>query len=176
MTELKFETSKCEWDDGIWLCLKISKGYEHAAQSFVFSRKDKPYITQIKEYRKKRSLDANAYCWKLIGNIADALRTSKEEVYLLMLKRYGQGGMVSLEAHQVKQFERAFPYHEKAGEAVLNGKVFYHYRFWVGSSQYDTREMSILIDGIVDECKQMGLETWPPDQIALLKDSWQEAG
>lgn len=87
-----------------------------------------------------------------------------------------QGGMVSLEAHQVKQFERAFPYHEKAGKAVLNGKVFYHYRFWVGSSQYDTREMSILIDGIVDECKQIGLETWPPDQIALLKDNWQEAG
>ena len=166
MTELKFETSKCKWDDGIWLCLKISKGYEHAAQSFVFRMKDKPYIAQIKEYRKKRSLDANAYCWKLIGNIADALRTSKEEVYLLMLKRYGQGGMVSLEAHQVKQFERAFPY----------GKVFYHYRFWVGSSQYDTREMSILIDGIVDECKQIGLETWPPDQIALLKDNWQEAG
>ena len=59
---------------------------------------------------------------------------------------------------------------------MLNGKVFYHYRFWVGSSQYDTKEMSILIDGIVDECKQMGLETWPPDQIALLKDNWQEAG
>ena len=94
----------------------------------------------------------------------------------MMLKRYGQGGMVSLEAHQVKQFERAFPYHEKAGEAALNGKGFYHYRFWVGSSQYDTKEMSILIDGIVDECKQMGLETWPPDQIALLKDNWQEAG
>ena len=93
-----------------------------------------------------------------------------------MLKRYGQGGMVSLEAHQTKQFERAFPYHEKAGETALNGKPFYHYRFWVGSSQYDTREMSILIDGIVDECKQMGLETWPPDQIALLKDNWQEAG
>lgn len=46
----------------------------------------------------------------------------------------------------------------------------------MGSSQYDTKEMSILIDGIVDECKQMGLETWPPDQIALLKDNWQEAG
>ena len=93
MTELKFETSKCKWDDGIWLCLKISKGYEHAAQSFVFRMKDKPYTAQIKEYRKKRSLDANAYCWKLIGDIADALRTSKEEVYRLMLKRYGQGGM-----------------------------------------------------------------------------------
>ncbi|MDQ9744386.1 hypothetical protein RF397_17385, partial [Acinetobacter baumannii] len=66
--------------------------------SFVFGMKDKLYIAQIKEYRKKRSLDANAYCWKLIGDIADALRTSKEEVYLLMLKRYGQGGMVSLEA------------------------------------------------------------------------------
>lgn len=176
MTELNFEKAKCEWDDGMWLCLKISKGYEHAAQSFVFRMKDKPYTAQIKEYRKKRSLDAQRILLEADRGYCRRARTSKEEVYRLMLKRYGQGGMVSLEAHQVKQFERAFPHHEKAGEAALNGKGFYHYRFWVGSSQYDTKEMSILIDGIVDECKQMGLETWPPDQIALLKENWQEAG
>lgn len=176
MTELNFEKAKCKWDDGIWLCLKISKGFEHAAQNFVFAMKDKPYMASIKQYRKKRSLDANAYCWKLIGEIADTLRASKEEIYFLMLKRYGQGGMVSIEESQAAQFERAFPYHEKAGEAVLSGKRFFHYRFWVGSSQYDTKEMAILIDGIVDECKQMGIETWPPDQIDLLKDHWQEVG
>ena len=62
MTELKFETSKCKWDDGIWLCLKISKGYEHAAQSFVFRMKDKPLhrtdqgIQKEKKFGRQRIL------------------------------------------------------------------------------------------------------------------------
>ena len=59
-------------------------------------QQDRDKIFEIKEHKEKRSLTANAYAWSLIGKIADALRTSKEETYLTMLKRYGQSEMVSV--------------------------------------------------------------------------------
>ena len=58
--------------------------------------KDKDYVFEIKEYKQKRSLNANAYCWVLINKIANILRKSKEEVYLQMLIDYGQSEMVSI--------------------------------------------------------------------------------
>ena len=51
---------------------------------------DKNKKFEIKPYHKKRSLNANAYAWMLIGKIADVVRNSKEEVYIEMLKKYGQ--------------------------------------------------------------------------------------
>ena len=56
---------------------------------------DREKVFEIKEHRQKRSLTANAYAWTLIGKIADAMRISKDECYLLMLKRYGQSEIVS---------------------------------------------------------------------------------
>ena len=57
---------------------------------------DKNKKFEIKEYHKKRSLNANAYAWALIGKIADVLRNSKDEIYLEMLKKYGQSEIVSV--------------------------------------------------------------------------------
>ena len=57
---------------------------------------DRERLFEIKEHREKRSLNANAYAWALIGKIADAMRISKDECYLLMLKRYGQHELVSV--------------------------------------------------------------------------------
>ena len=50
--------------------------------------------------------------------------------------------------------------------------MFEHFRFWVGSSEYNTQEMSVLIDGIVQEAKQLGIETLTPMELARLKDEW----
>ena len=125
---------------------------------------------KIDRYRQKRSLNANAYAWTLIGKIADKIRSSKEEVYLTMLKEYGQSDLVSVLAHiPVKSY---FKYYEEAGESSLNGKLFKHYRVYKGSSEFDTREMSIFIDGIVSEAKNLGIETLTPNEIAKMKDLW----
>jgi len=133
-----------------------------------------PVDIEIKKHRERRSRDANAYCWVLIGKIAEAIRPplSKEEVYMLMLKRYGQGGVVSIEDRYVQRFKREFPYCEEHGKAQLNGKQFKHFRFWVGSSQYDTKEMSLLIDGIVSEARELDIDTDTPAAIARLKEEW----
>ena len=129
---------------------------------------DKPVEIIIKRYREKRSLDANAYLWALIGKIADALRESKEEIYFDMLKRYGQGGAVSVEQKYAEDFKRSYKYNDFLGSSTLNGKTFQHFRFWVGSSEYNTEEMSILIDGVVREAKDLGIETMSPEELKSL--------
>ena len=123
-------------------------------------------------YKAKRSLNANNYAWKLITEIANATRQSKEEVYLKMLKDYGQSDMISVrDGIPVKNY---FKYYEEAGESTLKGKLFKHYRVYMGSSEFDTNEMSIFIDGIVHEAKNLGIETLTPNEIARLKDLWGE--
>lgn len=122
---------------------------------------------EIKRWRDHRSLDANAYCWVLITKIADVLRTDKQTVYVEMLKRYGQGGLVYV-PDSFKDVLREFKYYE-LDEITQNGA---YYRVWVGSSQYNSEEMSILIDGIISEAKELDIETETPDEIARMKSLW----
>lgn len=126
---------------------------------------------EIKKKTKKRSLNANNYAWELITQIGNVLRMDKEEVYFRMLQSYGQSQMISvLSDIDVSRFIK---YYSKAGESILNGKNFTHYKVYTGSSEYDTKEMSILIDGIVQECKNLGIETLPPNELKSLKESWK---
>ena len=127
--------------------------------------KDKKF--EIKEKREKRSLSQNSYAWELITKIGNVLRKSKEEVYLQMLKDYGQSEIVSiLSSIDPKGY---FKYYEKIGTGIVNNKEFTHYKIFKGSSEFDSKEMSIFIDGIVQECKQLGISTLTPDEIAQLK-------
>jgi hypothetical protein len=131
---------------------------------------------EIYKQKKKRSLDANSYAWLLITKIADALRTSKEELYIEMLKRYGQREpqLLSVIAEGVPMIYRATNNHCcEVGESELKGKVFKHLAILIGSSQYDTKAMSVLIDGIVSEAKELDIETLTPTQLAELKSSWK---
>lgn len=127
---------------------------------------------EIKPYREKRSLNANNYAWKLLTEIADILRAGKDEIYLKMLKRYGQSELISVLSHV--PIEHYVKYYEEAGESKLNGKMFTHYRVFKGSSEFDTREMSIFIDGVVSEAKGLGIQTETPDEIAKMKALWGE--
>lgn len=135
--------------------------------------KEKKLFILLKKHFNKRSLDANAYAWKLITEIANELRLSKEDVYLMMLKRYGQSEIISVLAHiPLQGFVKYF---EEAGESELNGKTFKHYKIYKGSSEYDTREMSILIDGIVSEAKELGIQTDTPEQIKEMMRRYEES-
>lgn len=132
--------------------------------------KDTIYDIKIKKYRQKRSKNANAYAWELITKIADELKLSKEEVYLNMLKNYGQSELVSVLANiDVTGY---FKYYEIAGKSLLNNKEFIHYKIFKGSSEYDTREMSILIDGIIHEAEQLGIATISDKELEKMKGSW----
>lgn len=132
---------------------------------------DRSKLFDIKPHREKRSLTANAYAWALIGKIADAVNASKDEVYLIMLKRYGQSQIVSvLSSVSVDGF---FKYYEPVSDSWLEGLRFTHYRVYKGSSEYDSKEMSVLIDGIVSEAEDLEIETLPPHEIQRLKEMWR---
>jgi hypothetical protein len=114
----------------------------------------------------------------LITKIADILRTSKEELYIEMLKRYGQREkqLISIIDNEeaLKMIYRATNNHCcEVGEGKVNGKQFKHLAILIGSSQYDTKQMSILIDGIVSEAKELGIETMTPAELQELKSSWK---
>ena len=127
---------------------------------------------KVERHREKRSLNANAYAWKLMTVIGNVLRISKEEVYLKMLQRYGQRQLISVLAEV--PISEYIKYCDEAGEGMVNGKLFKHYYVYKGSSEFDKREMSIFIDGIVSEAKDLLIPTDTPDQIAKMKALWGE--
>lgn len=167
--ELQFDKCKYNIDsEGFWLSLRVKNNNQ--AKEFIQNMQDKLHVAILKVFRNKRSLDSNAYAWKLITEIGNVLRADKEEIYLRMLKRYGQSDLVS-----VKSFVEAkcyFKYFEEVGKSTLNGIEFTHYKVYKGSSEFDSREMSILIDGIVSECKELGIETLTPNEIERMKGEW----
>lgn len=131
---------------------------------------EKPLVVKIEPVKKKRSLDSNAYCWVLIGQIADILRASKEEVYFNMLKNYGQSTVVSvLSEINVAGF---FKYYEEFGTGVVKGKNFTHYKVYKGSSEFDTKEMAVLIDGVISEAQELGIDCRTPEEIDKMKSLW----
>lgn len=153
--------------------LELSVNEVNDFKQLVDDLKDKDKLSiDIKQHREKRSLNANNYAWKLLTEIANVVRANKEDIYLLMLKRYGQSEIISALAHiPIGGYVK---YYEEAGESTLNGKLFKHYKVYKGSSEFDSREMSIFLDGIVSEAKEMGIPTETPEQIANLKSLWGE--
>ena len=133
--------------------------------------KDADIDISIKKFSDPRTLRANAYLWTLIGEIGNRMRLSKEEVYFDMLKAYGQVGAVSVQKKWSRQFERTNKYIENLGESELNGEPWRHYKFWIGSHEYSKDEFSILLDGVIQEAKQLGIETRPWEEIdSMLKE------
>ena len=145
---------------------------ENALQMVDELKAKEKLTVKIDEFKEKRSRNANNYAWKLITEIGNATRQSKDDVYLVMLKRYGQSEMISVRAGI--PVGRFLKYYEEAGESTLHGKLFKHYRVYTGSSEFDTKEMSIFIDGVVSEAKELNIPTETPEQIAKMKSLWGE--
>ncbi len=131
----------------------------------------------IKKAKKRRSLDANAYCWVLVDKLAEALRLSKEEVYRNAIR--GIGGVsdivcVRSEASDAlkKSWEsRGTGWQTETVPSKLNGCV--NMILYYGSSAYDSRQMSILIDRLVQDAQALGIETMPPDRLKALTEGWE---
>lgn len=133
-------------------------------------RQDKDLDVQVKEYRKKRSLDANAYCWLLLTKLANALNSTKEEVYEEMLRRTGfidENNIIAIpDDKEIESYPGHWLY-------ILTEDEWATYVRIRGSSEYDSKEMSVFIDNIIDECKSQGIETMTPEEIERLKKLWK---
>ena len=136
---------------------------------------------KLVQWRDKRSKDANGYFFVLVGKLADVLRVSKPYVHNLMLRKYGQiqkvddrpVWVVLPETEEVfKKVEEEDTLHLKPTSEVKEGKDGKMYRTYLllkGSHELDSRAFSILLDGIISECKEVGIETLPPEDLARLK-------
>ena len=154
-------------DFGKTACISFKTKNLAEAEQLYLKLKDVDDITlTAKKYSKRRSLDANAYLWVLINKMANMLCSDCDSVYLEMLKSYGQQFVVKIKEDKQGLFERSYKYFEK--HETLKESGVQYYRVYIGSSQYDTKEMSDLINGVVSEAKELGIDTDTPEQIQLL--------
>jgi hypothetical protein len=165
------------------IVLSVSAGRYELMQNAADLKKllddGKKLSVEIKQHREKRSLDANAYLWVLCQKLAEVHRTTKELVYRKFIKDVGQFQIVPIKDEAVEHWIKIWSSNglgwiaEVLEDSKLPGykKVISYY----GSSAYDTHEMSVLIDEVVQACKEDGIETLPPHELADLKNEWGKA-
>jgi hypothetical protein len=134
--------------------------------------KDKKLSVEIKQHRAARSLDANGYLWALLQQMAEVLKTSKDEIYLQMLERYGVFTHVIVKPDAAERIRNEWRTVRDLGEVKVNGKIGVQLQCYYGSHTYDTKEFSVLLDGVIYEAKELGIETLPPEQINDMKNEW----
>lgn len=132
---------------------------------------------KIGKFKQKRSLDANAYCWTLIGKIAEKTKVPKEEVYREAIR--GIGGnydVVCIKEDAADSLRSAWErngigWQTEVMLSKLDGctNVLLYY----GSSTYDTEQMSRLIENILQDCKALGIEVKPQEEIDSLLKNWR---
>lgn len=124
---------------------------------------------EIKKHRSRRSPDANAYAWVLIDKLACALGIGKAEVYRQAIRDIGGiSTTVCVPSAAVKALQDGWQHHglgwqSETFPSKIDGctNVVLYY----GSSSYDTRQMSALIDHLVQDAKSQGIETLPPHEL-----------
>lgn len=136
--------------------------------------KDKLYV--VEEYKEKRGLRANSYCWTLIGKIATEMNISKEEVYREFIKEHGVYRVITMNTSAVNTFikvwsERGLGWICDTSETdieELTDVIAYY-----GTSCYNKKQMAYFIDYVVEEAKALGIETLTPDEIEKLKSAYE---
>ena len=153
------------------LVIQLKGANRHELETLV---KDTDYRLKLVKWHDKRSLDSNAYLWKLCDLIAGKIGSSKEEVYENMLRSYGtiDDELPPIVVHSSADISKFQDHYLWFDSRELDGKKFDCYLRIKGSSEMDSKEMSHLIDGVIFEAKQLGIETLPPDEIQRMNERW----
>ena len=185
--ELKFTKAviKRLFDGAYELTLTISRDYAAELEKFKGDFTEGTlWDAVIKKHRERRSLDANAYCWVLLRRLAEKLQDitpdgktkTKEEIYRDHIRDVGVFEPLPIREDAVERFCAAWAakgvgwFVDIIDDSKLPGYKRVH--AYYGSSTYNTAEMSRLIDNIVQDCKALGVETLPPQELQRLKEEW----
>lgn len=162
--------------DGGYLMVRVGNP-QIAVNAVENIEPDKEYTISIERKRRKRSLDANAYCWVLIGKLSAKVGISPQEIYRQIIPDIGENyEIMPIRNDAVDRFREAWSKHgcgwltETLGDSKITG--YTNIIAFYGSSVYDTRQMSRLIDLVVQECKLQGIETLTPRELEGLKENW----
>lgn len=175
--KLTFTKARMQYnEDGVWLCLKVNE--TAPAHSFVLKQKDRLYDCVVQEHREKRSLDANAYAWVLMDRLAEVTGIPKEDIYREAVRNIGGNTetvcvKASAEAKVRESWSRnGLGWLTETTVSKLPGCV--NVILYYGSSVFDVKQMSRLIDNLVADCKDLGIETLPPEKLAAMTQEWGE--
>lgn len=161
--------------DGKNIILTFEVDASASGQIGNLQAQDRLRIKAVK-YKEKRSLDANAYFHVLVGKIADALTISKAKAKNIQICKYGQPQLLpdgSIMVYKTNAPEE-FMWEQEAIHCIpvkYDDKATF-YKVYRGSHTYDTREMSLLIDGTVADAKELGIETATPGELQQMKERW----
>ena len=138
--------------------------------------KDKELKVQVSVWRQDRSLNANNYCWKLLDEIAQRMHSTKEEVYQEIISKVGVFEILPIRNEAVDNFVEKW---QSRGlgwvcNIMRDSKIpnYTNVIAYYGSSVYNTKEMSRLIDEVVQEAQGLGIQTKTPQELAELKNLW----
>lgn len=154
-----------------WLCLKTQP-----SEALRWLCKFKAGEYEIKQVRKKRSLDANAYCFVLLDKLSAELGVTKEDLYRRYVKDVGGvSDTVEVRNDAVKRLVESWECKGLGWQTDIfpsRREGFTNVILYYGSSVYDTKQMARLIDSIVEDCKSIGIETRPQEEIESLLKEW----
>ena len=176
MFEIAFTAADWSMDaSGTWLRLKAESA--SSVRCFLDTMKsDKKYVAAIKEWRQKRSLDANAYCWVLLNKLADKLNMSVTDLYRHYIPDVPENSQIVCVPTEAAEKLRKGWEHNGIGwcSDTLKSKLpgCTNVVLYYGSSTFDSKQMSRLIEMIVTDCKSLGIETMTPEELARLGEEW----
>lgn len=130
---------------------------------------------ELKKWRKKRSLDANSYLWVLIKELSDVTDIEPKTIYRDAISCLNTYDVIPIKNEAVERFISNW---NQNGDGWICEKFdsklkgFTNVRAYYGSSVFNSKEMNKLIEIIVDECKQLGIETKPPEELKSLLEEW----
>lgn len=170
---------------------QVHKGYNFIKLTFTFKDmdaaeqiiekyygKDIELDIDIKTFSAKRTKNANAYCWVLCDEISKALHNgeTRVDVYRKAIREVGIFRDIDLRADAARTMMKGWEgngigwFSEKVDDSEFEG--FELIRFYFGSSVYNKKQMARLIDWIVEEAKDQGIEVLTDQELSLLKDGW----
>ena len=133
-------------------------------------------LFEIKEHKEKRSVNANNLMWHCLDQIAKAMipPQDKWDVYLMMLKRYGKFTYICVKPNVVDAMKKQWRESEVIGHVDINGQDSVQMLCYFGSHTYDTKEFSVLLDGIISEMAEMGLKTPREEELERALERWEK--
>ena len=164
-------------DSNLTILINIALTDGEEAEKFVESLEECEYRLSASRYRRKRSLNANAFLWTMCEKIADRLRMPKTDIYRHAIKEVGVFHDMAVAAKDLYEVQRIWEsngigWFTESFDSRLENCV--RVRFYHGSSLYDTKQMSRLIDYIVDEAHALGIETETEENIRRMIESWSK--
>lgn len=131
----------------------------------------------VKKHREKRSLDANAYFWVLVDRLAEKTRIPKTDIYRRYIREIGGNHeMVCVIDSAVKKLRNGWEHNGLGWQTdTMPSRIpgCTNVILYYGSSTYNTRQMSHLIDMAVQDCQEQNIETLSPEKLAGMMEEWR---